>query len=242
MSAPQQVADQIRAQLDRVARLRDQAVSDGLAQAVREIKSLQAKRFRHTYGDFLEEPRRAAATRFFLDELYGDHDFADRDAQFGRIAGAVERLFPSAVGELALSLAEMHALTETLDHQLAGHWLQLGDRLPDSARYLQSWRLTGEALARDRQLAVVQQMGLELQRLTRNPSLWIALKMMRRPANTAGLSALQQFLEAGFSAFRTLGNAQDFLDTVTERERGWLDQLFTSPASVVEKRLKLAWE
>ncbi|RZL05671.1 MAG: hypothetical protein EOP40_19540, partial [Rubrivivax sp.] len=74
--------------------------------AVTEVKELQALRFRATYADLIQDPACAPATRFFLDELYGVHDFAQRDAQFGRIAGAVERLFPEAVAQLAVDLAE----------------------------------------------------------------------------------------------------------------------------------------
>ena len=43
----------------------------------------------------------AAAARFFLDELYSDKDYADRDAQFARIAGAIEKLFPAQVARTA---------------------------------------------------------------------------------------------------------------------------------------------
>jgi hypothetical protein len=86
------------------------------------VKRFQAQRFKGTYADFLGDAPYAPATRFFLDELYGEHDFVERDQQFGRIAGAIERLFPEAVGRLAVDLAETHALTETLDHQMAAHW------------------------------------------------------------------------------------------------------------------------
>src|SRR5690606_26370646 len=145
------------------------------------------------------------------EELYGVHDFVRRDAQFGRIAGALERLFPEAVAQLAVDLAETHALTEVLDHGLAEHWLALDARLPAADRYTQSWRLTGERPARARQLAVVQHMGLELQRLTRMKPLRLALRMMRNPARVAGLDALQHFLESGFDAFAALGDARMFL-------------------------------
>lgn len=219
-------ADRIRAQLAAVGALREQARSEGLDTAVSAVKRLQARRFRATYTDVLAHPVQGPAARFFLDELYGDHDFAERDAQFGRIAGALERLLPEAVTELAVDLAEMHALTETLDHALAAHWLALGDREPEGRRYARAWRLTAQREARERQLAVVQHMGTELQRLTRSKSLLMALRMMRRPAHAAGLSALQQFLETGFAAFGALGDARGFLNTVSERERRWIDVLF----------------
>ena len=221
--------DRIRAQLERVAHLRTQAQRDGLSTAVHQVKQLQARRFRATYADFLADPRYAPATAFFLGELYGEHDFSVRDAQFARIAGAIERLFPEAVTELAVDLAETHALTESLDHALAGHWLALDGDHAYAEHYVRSWRLTGAREQRQRQLAVVQHMGMELQRLTRMKSLLIALRLMRGPAQAAGLSALQQFLENGFAAFATMGDASHFLKAITEREQRWIDALFDQP-------------
>jgi hypothetical protein len=230
-------SEQIRSHLERVDHLREQAHSEGLSTAVHQVKQLQARRFRATYADFLQDPRFAGATVFFLDELYGEHDFVQRDEQFGRIAGAIERMFPDAVAHLAIDLAETHALTETLDHTLASHWLALDGNCSYSARYVRSWRLTGERAQRERQLAVVQHMGHELQRLTRMRSLLIALKLMRGPAQAAGLSALQQFLERGFAAFATLGDAREFLATILERERRWIDALFDDELTVCERSL-----
>jgi hypothetical protein len=226
MSQPNSASDLIRMHLARVTQLRAQAQADGLQTAVNNIKYLQARRFRGTYADFLKHPGYAPATRFFLDELYGVHDFARRDAQFARIAGALERLFPEAVAQLAVDLSETHALTEVLDQQLAVHWLKLDESLSPEERYILAWRETDARTSRERQLAVVQHMGLELQRLTRMKTLRLGLRMMRNPARAAGLDALQHFLETGFDAFAALGDARPFLDTIRQRESRWVNALF----------------
>lgn len=241
MTQKASAADRIRTHLERVNQLRLQASTAGLDRAVNEVKRLQAQRFRATYADFLQHPVYAPATRFFLEELYGVHDFAQRDAQFARIAGALERLFPEAVAQLAVDLAETHALTEVLDHDLATHWLAQDDAaLSPALRYTLSWRQTGERAARARQLAVVQHMGLELQRLTRMKPLRLALRMMRNPARAAGLDALQHFLESGFDAFASLGDARHFLDTISARESRWINTLFDD--SVEDSSAALAAE
>lgn len=225
-------ADRIRTHLATVDTLRIQARSEGIEAAVSAVKRLQARRFRGTYADMLAHRVQGPAARFFLDELYGDHDFCERDAQFGRIAGAIERLFPEAVAELSVDLAEMHALTEALDHTMALHWLEQDPQEPTSKRYVHAWRATGRREARERQLGVVGHMGLELQRLTRSKSVLMMLKMMRRPAQAAGLSDLQHFLENGFAAFVELGDARPFLSTISARERRWIDTLFNEDLSV----------
>lgn len=232
-------ADLIRTHLARVAELRRHTASVGLQSAVEDVKRLQAARFRATYSDFLKHPRFQPATRFFLDELYGVHDFVDRDAQFGRIAGALERLFPEAVALLAVDLAETHALTEVLDQQLANHWLSLDDALPRATRYVLSWRLTDARDSRRRQLSVIQHMGLEMQRLTSMKSLRFGLRMMRGPAQAAGLDALQHFLESGFDAFASLGDARAFLGTIQERETRWMDAFFDQPLDACSAALSL---
>lgn len=217
--------ERIRQHLEQVAHLRAHLQDAALAHAVREIKVLQARRFEATYADLLRDPRHRPATRFFLDELYGDHDFAQRDAQFSRIAGAIERLFPEAVAQLAVDMAELHAVTEQLDATLGTHWQALATLSP-APRYVAAWRQTGTPAQRQQQLRVVLQMGRELQHLTRKKSLRLALRMMRGPAQAAGLGALQAFLERGFEAFSHMGDAQGFLAAIEQRETRWMDRLF----------------
>lgn len=238
MKANPTTAEAIRLQLARVQHLREATQQGPLLAALKSVKSLQASRFKGTYADFLRDPGYAPATQFFLDELYGEHDFAERDQQFGRIAGAIERLFPEAVGQLAVDLAETHALTETLDHQMAEHWASAPAGLSPEANYTRCWRLTGLPADRARQLAVVEHMGAELQRLTRMKSLLFALKMMRQPAQAAGLGALQQFLERGFLAFAHMRDASRLMGAIAERESAWIEQLFHGDATACQRALQ----
>lgn len=243
MSDELQTANRIRAHLSEVAHLRTQIQNPGLIAATTEVKHIQSLRFRATYADFLISPAHAAAAQFFLEELYGKNDFSERDGQFGRIAGAIERLFPAAVGDLAVDLAETHALSERLDHEMAEYWLSLehhvGVQGPISTaeRYVLSWRATGQRAQRGRQLAVVLHMGRELQRLTRIKSLLIGLKMMRKPAHLAGLSSLQHFLERGFAAFSAMGNAKSFLTAIEERESAWIAGMFDTELETCTQQL-----
>lgn len=231
----------IRANLERVAQLRAQAAIQGEAEAVTTIKRLQARRFEATYADFAQRADSAPAVRFFLRELYGEHDFSRRDDQFGRIAGALERLFPAAVAQLAVDLTEVHALTELLDHALARRWLSLPEGLSSAARYLRAWRGADERVEREQQLGAVQHMGRELQALTRMRSLRLGLRMMRQPAMAAGLDALQRFLENGFDAFASMRDGDGFLGAIAQRERAWLELLFEGPLEDACLRLDREW-
>lgn len=221
----------IRQAVHQVEQLREESRAwPEIGAAVMAVKQFQSRRFRGTYTDLLAAGPYAAATRFFLDELYGGKDDTERDQQFARIAGAVERLFPKDVGMTAAALAQLHALTESLDHGLA-RALRPGEPL-DAGAYVRAWREMGCRAQREQQLDKVLEIGSELARLTRLPGLRLMLKMMRAPAAAAGMTTLQAFLETGFDTFaeitRSRAGVMPFLDAVQARERRLLVLLFDS--------------
>jgi hypothetical protein len=213
---------------ERAARAADAA----LAVRVRAVKQYQQRRFEHTYADLLSHPRYAGAANFFLEELYGPSDFTQRDAQFARIVPALVRLFPSEVVATVEALAALHALSERFDTAMA-HALPSAD--VDAAAYAQAWRHCGDPDGRESQIALMQQVGVALDALTRNPLLRHTLRLMRKPARAAGLGALQTFLEAGFDTFRSMRGAQDFLDLIGQRERELAVALFTADGATAAR-------
>lgn len=216
----------ILAQLDLVMRERALRAEDpGLAAAVTALKQYQQRRFALTYADLLESPRYGAASRFFLDELYGPQDFTERDAQFARVVPAMVRLFPQEIVDTIGALGELHGLSERFDTVMARH---LGGVGVDRAAYVQAWRRTGDPAGRERQILLTLEVGRSLDRLTRKPLLRRTLHLMRGPARAAGLPALQKFLETGFDTFKAMDGAQEFLGIVGVRERALAGALFGS--------------
>lgn len=202
-----------------------------LGAAVGSVKTFQARRFRGTYADLMASPAFGPAARFFLEELYSDTDYTERDQQFGRIAGTLQTMFPQPVVNTAMALAVLHAQTEGLDQDMGRAWLAQGsDATGDPTRYTAAWRTVGQRHARQQQLQRVLAMGNDLARLTRTPGLRMMLRMMRGPANAAGMGALQKFLEAGFDTFgqlaRQRGGVEQFLATIEQREQALMDLLF----------------
>lgn len=215
---------QILERLERVAAERARRRADGaLAERVQAVKHYQHRRFEQTYADMLAHPRYAKAARFFLEDLYGPEDFTRRDDQFARIVPALVRIFPREIVDTVAALAELHALSERLDSAMA---LALPAWPPDALAYAEAWRAVGEPAQRERQIQLMLQVGGALERYTRNPLLRHSLRLMRAPAQAAGLGALQSFLENGFDTFREMRGAREFLDTIATRERELAARLF----------------
>lgn len=206
------------------------AVDPDLDARVQALKAYQQRRFAHTYADLLAHPRYEAATRFFLHELYGPDDFRQRDAQFARVIPTLTRLFPQEVVETVAKLARLHALSERLDTRMATH-LTRPQITP--ADYAAAWRACGEPASRQQQIELTMAVGESLDRLTRKPLLRQTLRLMRGPAQMAGLGALQGFLESGFDTFRAMRGAAEFLSTVRHREDTLARGLFQAEASTL---------
>jgi hypothetical protein len=236
-----EAAQKIRTAVAAVSLLRRGVEADpSLQAALGRVKHVQSRRFAGTYADLLAAGPFSAATRFFLDELYSDKDYAERDAQFARIAGAIERLFPAQIADTAVDLAELHALTEELDQAMAVAWLSQGDGLTDDQRYVRAWREVGRRADRESQLTVVLGIGKKMARFTRTPGLRLMLKMMRGPAVAAGLGSLQRFLEDGFDTFAAMARnngADGFLGTIEERESRLIAMLFDADLVACETEL-----
>lgn len=239
-----EAAQKIRKAVTAVSLLRQAIDADpSLRSALVQVKRVQSRRFAGTYSDLLGGGRYAAAARFFLEELYSDKDYAERDAQFARIAGAIQKLFPTPVADTAVALAQLHALTEELDQAMARAWLTSGRGLTDAQHYVNAWRKVGRRADRESQLAVVLDIGAQMARFTRTPGLRMMLKMMRGPAVAAGLGSLQGFLESGFDTFAGMargGGADEFLGTIKARETQLIAMLFDAEVVACETELARA--
>jgi hypothetical protein len=222
----------LRASLEAVDAQRQHRSEAGWGPWVVPLKAFQQGRFRITYADLLAHPRWEGACRFFLDELYGPRDYAERDRGFARVVPALVRVFPGEVIETVELLLRLHAVSESLDSAMAAAaWAAGGvtGSVEHSASpcwsgplYTAAWQAVGRGDERSWQVQAVCELGASLDRLVRQPGLRTALRMMRAPARLAGLAALQLFLETGFDTFRAMRGATEFLATVHERETLWL--------------------
>ncbi len=203
------------------------AADPALQTRVDAVKRFQHARFAKTYADLLAQPRYTRAARFFLDELYGPHDFTQRDAQFARIVPGMVRLFPHDIVTTVRALGELHAMSERLDTAMAR---ALPDATVSAAAYTAAWQAVGEPPQRQRQIDLMLEIGRALERYTRNPFLRHSLRLMRGPAQAMGLGALQSFLESGFDTFRDMRGAESFLRTVADREKALAEALFAADA------------
>ncbi len=211
-------------QLAAVAAERQAAQREPAMHAARtRLKQFQAARLARTHADLLADPNTHGAALFFLDELYGSHDLSQRDIDLKRIIPTMQRILNVEALHAITEAIVLDALSERLDSDMAR---ALGTNF-DEARYLEVYRTATMRADRERQLDLVQALGDALCNLVRIPFLSATLMVMRGPAKLAGLGDLQQFLERGFSTFKQMRAAREFVTTIVGRERAVMDNIFT---------------
>ena len=194
-----------------------------------ELKTWQAARLRKTYADIAAAPRYESAASFFLGDLYGAKDFSGRDEAMLRIVPVMTRVLPTSAVETAALAIELEALSESLDHRTAA---ALAKGPIDWKSYADAYRKGSTTAERERQVELIVAVGERLDALVKKPLVGRTLKLMRTPAEMAGLGDLQDFLERGFAAFRGMGGADDFLALIAEREGELLSRLFSGETPV----------
>lgn len=209
--------------LDAVKTLRGQLAADSqLSKRWSAVKQFQADRLRATYQDLLASDRYREPCEFFLDELYGAHDFDQRDAEAQRVVPKLAKMLPTRALETLLLAVQLDEMSERFDSDMARKIA-----LPVTAsNYADAYLTVASEAERERQIEVVDEIGRALDKLARFPMLSTMLHMMKGPAEMWGLSHLHHFLQRGFDAFAGMGSARDFLATIRRRESTVNHRLF----------------
>jgi hypothetical protein len=216
----------LEAELDGIAHVRGMVESDpAVDQARKKLREWQAARLARTHADLVASPKFGAAAAFFLADLYGPQDIGHRETAVRRVMPVMKKTLPAPALETIADAIELDALSESLDVAMAAHLGEGSDAI-DAAAYGAAYRGVGRREDRKRQIELIDHLGHSLEQLTHARFVGAALFAMRKPAQMAGLGDLQAFLERGYDAFRQMGGAREFVETVTAREAAISAALF----------------
>jgi len=190
---------------------------------LRDLRAWQARRLAQTYDDLRGDPRYAPAIGFFLNDLYGSTDSGPRDRQLARASPLLRLGLPDAAREVLERAVELDVLSAELDHAMVA----LISSCPiGGAEYADAYRRVGRRDSRERQIELAVSVGVDLGRIVRHAWIGQALHLWQLPAQVSGFEVLHEFLERGFDAFCNIADAGPFLQTIREREKQLMEQLF----------------
>ena len=207
--------------LERCRHGRERIIGEGgLKPPYRRLAGWQSARLAWTHRDLLQSKRYGPPARYFLSDLYGERDYTGRDEGMERIAPAIVRVMPEGALSSILLGMEMHALSQELDIAMVRQLEKQYDATGiDAAAYGEAYRACGNEAERGRQIELVGEIGHALDQVVHRNLIYNTVRLARGPAHMAGLGELHDFIERGFVAFRHMEGADEFLASVTGRER-----------------------
>jgi hypothetical protein len=231
------IHDLLLAELDRSAALRARFADDASFSDRRALlRRWQAARLARTHQDLLESRRFHDAAEFFLVDLYGPEDLSQHIEDVRRILPVMTKVLPEYGLTTVAHAVELNVLSESLDGAMV-EALGAETATITDATYLGAYRQVGRADDRKRQIDLIALLGEALDKFTHQRFISTALKMMRKPAELAGLGELQGFLERGYRAFGVMrGGASEFVSIIVARERAISEALLAGDDSVLRRR------
>lgn len=229
MSRTHDLSERLRHALAEHQRLHDPVREPANASRwLQPLRAWQAARLEDSFERFLRDPHRHEAARFFLDDLYNDRDFSQRDADIARVMPMMQALLPRPMLETLADAIELGALTQSLDLRVAGALDRIAPRRRtlDTGLYARAYTGTAPMAERERQIALIGRVGHGLGRALRTTGVATLLKLARGPARAAGLGELQGFLERGVAAFSRIGNVEAFVEEIVRDERTVMRRLY----------------
>lgn len=217
-------ASHLAAQVDRNLAIATRIPEAGaLRDSLDRLQQWQRDRLDATYADLRALPRFRPACDFFLDELYGGLEVFERDRELKRVVPVMRGTLPAhllyAVGEAM----RLQAISLEFDFVLAEILVEVtGITQPD---YAAAYRRHGAWQTREEQLGLIRELGELLDETVQKPMVHRLIRLMRTPAEMAGVGRLQAFLQRGLDAFHRMHGADGFLDTVIERESAALEAM-----------------
>ena len=214
------IKDELKRQMQRTSQLHSTRLERSDLSDIEALEHWQKDRITQTYADLRSKPRYQSATDFFVNELYAPSNVVDRDADLERMYPTMIRLLPDGVLTTISKSIELQADTLALDLKMVEALHDLGENPLEVNvdSYVRAYRHLDNEAERRHQVELIMAVGRELDHYVHIPLVYATLKMARLPAKMAGLLDLQEFLEEGFAAFRSMGNATDFLETIERRE------------------------
>lgn len=198
------------------------AKKEGLMDSIRLVQAWQYKRLLVTHQEMHQQKRFKPAMEFFVNELYGPKNVRQRDHDIARIVPKISKFLPEkALQSLACAL-HLNTLSFELDFELAR---KLGGTDINRKTYAKAYVSCDNIVNRQQQIDSIRTLGCNLADVAKMKGMASLLFISRKPAKMAGLLALHEFIEKGFKSFKYLGNVDDFIIPVVNKELQIMQQL-----------------
>lgn len=191
------------------------------------LQAFQSQRLRRDHDALARSPLYGRLAEFFFDDIYGPHDFNDRNARFHQLYDKLVHIVgPKPLATMKESL-ELVELTDILDDALLDVLVQQGKAAGWTlAEYEQAYRDCDNYPARVEQIERIAATMRAVAGLSRLPLIDWHLQALRLPARRLGWEPTLAFLIRGYRAFHPVHDIEPFVAAVETLEMQRLRRIY----------------
>ncbi|MFL1467918.1 FFLEELY motif protein [Marinobacter sp. HN1S83] len=206
---------------------RQHKASHPLLEDTFRVADWQAERLKRTHQDLYQHPGYHTGLEFLLTDLYAPSTMTRRDDNIDRVFPKMVKWLPDNLLDTFAGLVELNLITQQLDLDLTETLQRHGVPSQEltNTQYCAAFRASPGLEQRHRQIALVAEVGQQLDHYVRNRTLGWLLSMTRGPAEMADLSDLHSFLHRGYTAFRKMEDVDALIERLVTREERVLDNI-----------------
>jgi len=203
----------------------DSASSDE-QMVVDQVRKVQVERLRVTYADFFENPEFTKISKYFFEQIYGAGNKASRDAAFNKIYEKLSAAVNPKRITRVTQLKQLNELTDELDLRVARAFMANKKKsamtLKDFENCYKSLKNKSE---REMQLDLLMNTTRFFHKLAHVPLLGFVIKPTQLAAKMLGVEYIMEFFMEGYRSFKSVKNAEPFMQAIEDRERAYLNAL-----------------
>lgn len=191
------------------------------------VRKVQVERLRKTYDDFFQDPEYTKIAKYFFEQIYGAGNKASRDAAFNRIYEKLSAAVNAKRIARVTQLKQLNELTDELDLAVSRQFMRTAKKHTMTLADFEScYKALNNKAERELQLQLLMETTRFFHRLAHVPLLGFVIKPTQLAAKVLGVEYIMEFFMEGYRSFKSVKNAEPFMQAIEDRERAYLISLF----------------
>ena len=201
--------------------------TDSFIHLKRALQAFQADRINRPYEDIKLNPEYERIGNFFFNRLYAPEDFSFRNKSMKTLHKVLDGKIYKNMITAVTKVIELHDISEAQDDLMVEKMIETGvDESMTTAQYQKIYRSLDNYDQRVYQINLSCEVARIFHALSKKWIVAVSLKTVKATAALFGISQIIDFIYEGYLAFKTIDHIDSFLETVSERELAWHDEIW----------------
>jgi hypothetical protein len=201
---------------------------DSFLKLKRALQNFQSNRINDTYRDIETDPEFAKIGDFFFKKLYAPEDFSFRDTSMKKLHKVLDGKIYKNMLTAVTKVIELHDISDQQDNLMVEKMIAAGvDESMTMDQYQEIYRSLDNHDQRIYQINLSAEVTRIFHGLSKRWIVAVSLRTVKTTAVLFGIRDIIDFIYEGYVAFKTIDNIDFFVDTMTQRELAWHNEIWS---------------